>query len=123
MELPQLILCLARDITAIENDFNKVNDILFQITNELQERLGRVSPLMFLLDWAGQNKDEKVIDFSMRKARDQSWNSANLLWSIGDDQQNGTINTIDQVVLKNCRKDSFSSHPNCPFYSQDNEIF
>lgn len=89
-----------KNITAIESDFNKVNDILFQITNELQERLGRVSPLMFLLDWFGQNKDEKVIDFSMRKAREQSWNSANLIWSIGPDQHTNTINAIDQVVLK-----------------------
>ena len=89
-----------KDITKIENDFNKVNDILFQITNELQDRLSRVSPLMFLLDWLGKNKDEQIIDFSMRKAREQSWNSANLLWSLGDDNNAGAIDKIDQVVLK-----------------------
>ncbi|MGB1317487.1 MAG: DUF5995 family protein [Flavobacteriales bacterium] len=89
-----------KDISAIEADFNKVNDILFQITNELQDRLSRVSPLMFLLDLLGATTDEKVIDFSMRKARQQSWNSANLLWSLGEDGNDAAINEIDQVVLR-----------------------
>jgi len=89
-----------QEIIDIEDDFNKVNDILFQITNELQDRLSRVSPLMLILDLLGKNKDEKVIDFSMRKAREQSWNSANLLWSLREDQGKKTINKIDQIVLK-----------------------
>ena len=89
-----------QEIIDIEADFNKVNDILFQITNELQDRLSRVSPLMFILDLLGKNKDEKVIDFSMRKAREQSWNSANLLWSLGEDQGDEAINKIDHLVLK-----------------------
>ena len=89
-----------QEIRDIEADFNKVNDILFQITDELQDRLSRVSPLMFILDLLGKNKDEKVIDFSMRKAREQSWSSANLLWSLGEDQVEEAINKIDHLVLK-----------------------
>ncbi len=89
-----------REIRDIENDFNKVNDILFQITNELQDRLSRVSPLMFILDVLGKNNDENVINFSMRKAREQSWNSANLLWSLGQDQNADAINNIDHFVRK-----------------------
>ncbi|MDX1328293.1 MAG: DUF5995 family protein [Arenibacter sp.] len=87
------------EIRDIEADFMKVNDILFQIVNEMQDRLSRVSPLLFLLDWIGENKDEKLIDFSMRKARQQSWNSANLLWSLGADLNQGAITKIDQGVL------------------------
>jgi len=89
-----------KQIIAIENDFNKVNDILFQITNELQDRLSRVSPLLFLLDLFGENQDEKIINFSMRKAREQSWNSANLLWALTKDQREEPINGIDHIVLK-----------------------
>ncbi len=89
-----------QEILDIEADFNKVNDILFQITNEMQDRLSRVSPLLFFLDLLGKNTDEEVIDFSMRKAREQSWNSANLLWSLGEDQSEEVINTIDHLVLK-----------------------
>lgn len=89
-----------QELTDIEKDFTRVNDILFNITNEMQDRLSRVSPLMFLLDFAGQNTDEKIIDFSMRKAREQSWNGANLLWSLGTGQHDEAIFGIDTVVLK-----------------------
>ncbi|AKP52057.1 DUF5995 family protein [Cyclobacterium amurskyense] len=88
------------EIRDIENDFNKVNDILFQITNELQDRLNRVSPLMIILDIIGKNKDEKIINFSMRKARKHSWNSAKLLWSLGEAHSGNTRNKIDYFVLK-----------------------
>lgn len=89
-----------QDILDIETDFNKVNDILKQITNELQDRLSRVSPLMFILDLLGGNKDEEIIDFSMRKAREQSWNSANLVWSLGENHGKDAIDTIDHLALK-----------------------
>lgn len=89
-----------KEIRDVESDFNKVNDILFQITNEMQDRLSRVSPLMFVLDLVGKNKDEQIIDFSMRKAREQSWNSANLLWALGEGQDEEAISKIDHIVLK-----------------------
>ena len=89
-----------KDIKDLHGDYNKVNDILFQITNELQSRLGRVSPLVFLLDWIGQNTDEKVIDFSMRKAREQAWNSANEFWSIGEPDNEKAIKELDELTLK-----------------------
>lgn len=89
-----------KNVLDIENDFNKVNDILFNITNEMQDRLSRVSPLLFLLDLLGKNTDEKVIDFSMRKAREQAWNSTNLLWSLAENQEPAAINKIDLLVLE-----------------------
>ena len=89
-----------KNVLDIETDFNKVNDILFNITNEMQDRLSRVSPLLFLLDILGKNTDEKVIDFSMRKARQQAWNSTNLLWALGEDQQTKAIAKIDFLVLE-----------------------
>ena len=88
-----------KDIHAIENDFHKVNDILFQITNELQDRLSRVSPLMFMLDVMGKNKDEKIINFSMRKARNQSWKAAKRLWSLDQEGGEHAKNKIDHLVL------------------------
>ncbi|WFO15120.1 DUF5995 family protein [Cellulophaga baltica 4] len=89
-----------KELTLIEKDFNTVNDILFNITNEIQDRLSRVSPLLFLLDLLGKNTDEKVIDFSMRKARQQSWNSTNLLWALDESQKPEAIAKIDLLVLE-----------------------
>jgi hypothetical protein len=87
-----------KNIQDLKSDFDKVNDILYNITNELQDRLSRVSPLFFLLDWIGGKKDEKMIDFSMRKARQQSWNSANLFWSLGDADRKKAINELDELT-------------------------
>ena len=87
-------------IQDIENDYNKVNDILFQITNELQDRLSRVSPLLFIADLLGKSTDEKLINFSMRKARKQAWNSANLLWALEEGNRKKAIDKIDFVVLQ-----------------------
>jgi hypothetical protein len=89
-----------KDISNLKKDFDKVNDILQQIINEMQDRLSRVSPLMFVLDWIGQHSDEKIIDFSMRKARQQSWNSANLFWSLGHPDNQDAINGLDELTLK-----------------------
>ena len=89
-----------KNLLAIENDFNKVNDILFNIVNEMQDRLSKVSHLVFLLDIIGKNSDEKIIDFSMRKARQQAWNSSNLLWALGNNDNAEAIDKIDVLVLK-----------------------
>ncbi|WP_262508218.1 DUF5995 family protein [Zobellia sp. OII3] len=89
-----------KELAEIETDYNTVNRILSDIVNEMQDRLGRVSPLLFMLDWAGKNSDEKIIDFSMAKAREVSWGNANLLWGLGMEHQEEAIKNIDGVVLK-----------------------
>lgn len=73
-----------RNIQLLQADFLKVNAILSRIVNNLQDSLSRVSPLFFLLDWLGQNRDEKLIDFSMQKAREQAWNLAVELHTLDD---------------------------------------
>ena len=63
-------------IHGLKSDFMKVNGILASLTDEMQARLGRVSRLMFLLDWIGKRSDENFINFSMVKAREQAWKFA-----------------------------------------------
>ncbi|WRI31694.1 DUF5995 family protein [Maribacter sp. BPC-D8] len=88
------------EIPDIEKDFNTVNTILGNIVNEMQDRLSSVSPLLFLLDLAGKNTDEEIINFSLRKARELSWYNANLLWGLGIEQQNAAIQQMDITVLR-----------------------
>lgn len=87
------------EISAIEKDFNTVNTILGNIVNEMQDRLSRVSPLLFLLDLAGKNTDEEIINFSLKKARELSWYNANLLWGLGTGHQDTAIQQMDITVL------------------------
>ena len=88
------------EISDIEKDFNTVNSILGNIVNEMQDRLSSVSPLLFLLDLAGKNTDEEIINFSLKKAREFSWYNANLLWGLGIDHQTNAIHEMDLTVLR-----------------------
>ena len=65
-----------KEIDDLKNDFMLVNQILQEITNEMQDRLSKVSKLMFLLDWIGKNKDEEIINFGIVKSREFAWNVA-----------------------------------------------
>ncbi|MEP2279933.1 DUF5995 family protein [Maribacter sp.] len=94
------VVMQGKEISDIENDFNTVNTILGNIVNEMQDRLSRVSPLLFLLDFAGKNTDEQIINFSLAKARELSWINANLLWGLGDGHQDAAIRQMDNTVLK-----------------------
>lgn len=89
-----------KPIDDIARDFRMVNDILADITDEVQERLGRVSPLLFLLDWIGQRSDEKIADFSIRAAREFSWQAAKDLWATDVPLVSQSIEKIDRRVAE-----------------------
>jgi hypothetical protein len=89
-----------QDIEHIHNDFNKVNEILFGLTEEFQSRLSRVSPSIFLMDWIGKNSDERIANFSIKEARNQSWRNALLLANLQGQDRSEAIETIDQSVMQ-----------------------
>jgi Family of unknown function (DUF5995) len=68
-----------KDILALRPDFDRVNDILAGLTRHMQNSISAVSPMFFLVDWIGQNSEEKLINFSIRQARTQAFRTAALL--------------------------------------------
>ncbi len=88
--------------TSIEStkvDFMKVNDILKRLTNEMQGKISKVSPLLFVLDWLGKEKDEQVAGFSIVKARDFAWNNAVRLFNTKNENDRLIgIQELDQKV-------------------------
>ena len=88
-----------RQITGFRDDFMRVNDIIASLTNEMQRKMGRVSPLMFLLDWMGMKNDEVIIRFSIVKAREQAWNFAQALATAGEDEKRTRKAATDQLVM------------------------
>jgi len=85
-------------IQALEKDFMKINDILAGLVGEMQLKLGRLSPLIFLLDLIGGRTQDKIINFSMAKAREQSWNTANKLSDLDEIQKEVKIKEVDMIV-------------------------
>ena len=78
-------LMAGKQLDELESDFLLVNDILQEIIDELQERISRVSPLFYLVDLICMNRDERLLDSSMRAARGQAWVVAHRVWSAGED--------------------------------------
>lgn len=83
----------------LETDFRLVNDILQEIIDELQDRISRVSPLFYLVDKVGKGRDEDLLDFSMRAAREQAWVVAHQVWSAGEGQAT-VVGRVDTNVTR-----------------------
>lgn len=85
-------------ISGLKNDFMKVNQILSSLVNEMQDRIAKVSRLMFLLDLAGKNTDELIVNFSMAKAREQAWNLATVLAYLQEPEKNLALAAVDNTI-------------------------
>lgn len=66
----------------LKYDFEKVNEILVEIVDELQDRLGWVLFFFFLVDWLGNDKDEVIINFSMGNVWVFFWELACEFWCL-----------------------------------------
>jgi hypothetical protein len=64
------------NLNELENDFNRINDILSSLVLEVEDNLSLVWPaLKYLLKWSGKI-DDYLVDFSMKLARDGAWKFA-----------------------------------------------
>jgi len=82
----------------LENDFNKINDILSSLLHEVQDDLSVVWPaLKYILKWTGK-VDDFLVDFSMKLARDGAWKFANRIAAVPDEEVNSSIEERDQKV-------------------------
>lgn len=60
-----------------ENDFNTINVILANMVDDVQARIGKISPLFYLLEKVGKGREDKIASFSINIARDGAWLFAN----------------------------------------------
>jgi len=88
------------EIMNLKNDFMTVNKILEELTNTMQKGLGKVSIFMKLLDFLGFRSDERIINFSIKKARDFAWINAVELALLEKEYQQERIEDIDIKVLE-----------------------
>jgi hypothetical protein len=90
------IVAPGNSITSMKNDFYKINKILFDLLDDVQERIGNLSPWMMIIDWLGKNHDEKIMGFSIERARDFSWMLAEQLAPLDTDLQPPFITLRDE---------------------------
>lgn len=85
-------------LAGLEADFHRINDILFDLIDDTQERIGRVSPWMRVLDWVGGRSDDELIRFSIAGARRLAWHHAVDLAEYPEEARPARIATMDTVV-------------------------
>jgi hypothetical protein len=66
-------------IEELKPDFDRINQLLAGLVNDVENRLARVWPPLRRLDGLAGGTDEAVIKFSMRCARDFAWSLATAL--------------------------------------------
>jgi len=91
-------------IQSLKDDFMMVNTLLEELINEMQERISRASPLLFLIDWIGKKSDEAVVNFSIRRARDFAWNAAVTLVHADEEEKEHIIREMDEHIAKVAKK-------------------
>ncbi|MCW9705616.1 DUF5995 family protein [Fodinibius salsisoli] len=91
------------NIQDLKADFMLINQLLEELVDEIQGRISRVSPMVFLLDWMGKNNDEAIINFSINKARGQAWNFAVRLTEAPQSHKADIIAGVDQKMTSLAR--------------------
>lgn len=87
-----------KNMADLENDFNKINQILSSLVHEVQDNLSAVWPaLKYILKWTGKI-DDYLVDFSMKLARNGAWKFANQLSEVPESEKATTITRRDQKV-------------------------
>jgi len=65
-----------KPLSGLLNDFNVINRLLAEMSDKVQSGIGKVSPLIGLLDRLAGNSDAMLVKFSIIEARDGAWKSA-----------------------------------------------
>lgn len=83
----------------LEADFNKINEILSSLVDEVQRDLAEIWPTLLKILKYLNKVDDFIIDFSMKIARDQAWLFAKSLVGAGSQESKDLIKEKDNKVL------------------------
>lgn len=79
-------VALGSDIDQLKTDFDRINDTISTLFNDVKSRLRSISWPIRYLDDMGGSFDDRIATFSIRIARDEAWRFANTLhaWPVFD---------------------------------------
>ena len=80
-------------------DFLRINEVLFQMIDGLQDGLSEVSPRLQLVDRLGGRWDESFMRFSIRTGRDLAWRLAERLAAVEPREQQAEISERDRETV------------------------
>lgn len=86
------------NLTDLQNDFNRINEILSSLVHEVEDDLSLVWPALKLILKHTGKVDDYLVDFSMKLARDGAWKFAMSLIGLSDRQLDMAISERDRKV-------------------------
>ena len=89
------VLCPGDALAALHPDFDRINQILSALTDEVKLVIAEFSPMLHLLDEVGGDAEDAILNFSMTIARDDAWQHAQVLAAQPAARQGPTIAVID----------------------------
>jgi hypothetical protein len=92
-----------KNIDDLQNDFNKINEILSSLVDEVENELAEIWPTFkLILKWT-KMVDNYLVDFSMKLARDGAWSFAKKIADHPESELESLIEERDQKVANNSR--------------------
>lgn len=88
-------ICPGNKIEALKSDFERINNILAYLLDDVQIKLGKISWPMRFLDRIGKNHDEQLANFSLGMARKSAWLVALSLAKLHENQHPNFIHSLD----------------------------
>jgi hypothetical protein len=85
-------------IWEIEADFNRINQIIENLVDPVQDSLGNVFPLFRFFDWLLRRHDERIANRLIGLGRFGAWKVATSLAALDDQRQKEAIRYLDQGV-------------------------
>ena len=87
-------------IDQMAGDFRRINDLLASMVESCQRGVSDVSPWMGLLDRMGGRTDTVFVRFSLVRARDVAWHTAQRLAPLPTAARRDAIEQLDQDVAR-----------------------
>ncbi len=85
-------------LRTLKADFDAINAILGEMVDEVQDSIGKVSPLFKILDPLTGNTDEYIANFSINIARDGAWQFADDLYNAQSKDRERIIKDRDFAI-------------------------
>ncbi len=86
------------ELQSLHDDFNRINGVLASLVDGVREGLSRVWPALRLLDRLAGDKEDRIINFSMTRARDKAWQHAQRLAPLTEAERRAQIESLDGWV-------------------------
>jgi len=86
------------ELPALQPDFNLINDILGGMILKVRSNIEELSPWIKLLDHYSSQTEDRLVNFSLGKARTSAWLVANMINSTPTAQLGRELEVLDHAV-------------------------